>query len=794
MQAKSCSILVFFWFTAVVFSQNKLSGTVMTDTQKLLEGCHVHLSNKTINTNKKGQFEFKNLPSGTFKLSLSYVGYVTIDTILNLKADTVLHFTMKSNTEALHEIIVQQKNTVNTSTIEQKVKLATIEKYSNQSLGDALQEIAGVAALKTGSTVVKPIVNGMYGSRVPIINNNVRMQDQEWGTEHAPNFDLNAAGKISVIKGASALQYGGDAVGGLVILEPVQIKKDTLMGRTLFNFVSNGRGGSITSSLHQGNELGWSWNVVGTLKHMGDRTAPDYVLSNTGNRETNFTGDLKYTGKKYFVAGFYSFYKASIGILSASHTGSITDLYQAINNQKPAVIKDFTYDIDNPKQEVQHHLVKWNYQYFFNETASIAAQYAFQFNKRLEFDVRRGDYNTLAALDLELSSHNLTIDYKKSYHDWVLKSGISASYQNNFASPATGIRPLIPNYQKVEGGLYAVASHTFSDGLVLDGGLRYDYSKVDAAKFYFISRWEERGYDTLFPEFEVNKQGNQILTKPRFSFHNLSASLGFRKPLEKQWEWYTNLSLATRNPNPSEFFSDGLHHASGVIELGDLALKKEQSLKLTSTLQKSWTSFSFDLNPYVQAVQNYMFLRPIGVETTIRGAFPVWEYQQTRALLGGVDLQTQWSIAPQWQHRFSMAYIKGTDLVHNEPLIDMPPFQFSNAIEFRKRSWHELLVALKSEVVWQQKNFPDNNFGITIVDPNGNEIPTTLDISTPPKGYHLMHLYSEIQVNWFPKTTTTIALAVQNIGNTKYRDYLNRQRFYADEMGRNFQLQIKFNY
>ena len=56
-------------------------------------------------------------------------------------------------------------------------------------------------------------VNGMFGNRVPIINNNVRMQDQEWGTEHAPNFDINAAGKITVIKGASGLQYGGDAGG-----------------------------------------------------------------------------------------------------------------------------------------------------------------------------------------------------------------------------------------------------------------------------------------------------------------------------------------------------------------------------------------------------------------------------------------------------------------------------------------------------------------------------------------------------------------------------------------------------
>jgi iron complex outermembrane receptor protein len=116
---------------------------------------------------------------------------------------------------------------LNKSLLEQKIK--TIDKYSNQTLGDILTEIAGVSSLKTGSSVVKPVINGLFGSRVPVINNNVRLEDQEWGTEHAPNFDVNAAGKITVIKGFG-LQFGGDAVGGLIIIEPFRLK-DTLLGK-----------------------------------------------------------------------------------------------------------------------------------------------------------------------------------------------------------------------------------------------------------------------------------------------------------------------------------------------------------------------------------------------------------------------------------------------------------------------------------------------------------------------------------------------------------------------------------
>lgn len=142
-----------------------------------------------------------------------------------------------------------------------------------------LKEVPGVSVLKSGNTVVKPVINGLHSSRVAIFNNNVKLEDQQWGMEHAPNFDVNAAGKITVLKGASALQYGGDAIGGIVIIEPFSTKKDTLFGKTIMTMESNGRGGTISSSLHKGNFCDWSWNAQGSFKYYGDREAPDYTLS-----------------------------------------------------------------------------------------------------------------------------------------------------------------------------------------------------------------------------------------------------------------------------------------------------------------------------------------------------------------------------------------------------------------------------------------------------------------------------------------------------------------------------------
>jgi len=788
---------VFFWLMLIcnlIYSQNSISGKISSQRPINFSDIHIHLGQKIISSDASGNYSIANLPNGTLKIYVSHIGFQSIDTIIDLKNNLKLDFYLKLNTTSLPEVVVLQKsNNPIKSVATQQIKLETIEKYSNQNLGDVLKEIAGVSSLKTGNAVVKPIINGLYGNRVLVINNGVKLEDQQWGSEHAPNFDINAASKIIVIKGASGLQYSGDAIGGLVVIEPISVKKDTLFGRTILNYDTNGQGGSISSSIHKGNDLGWSWNALTTFKYIGDKEAPNYVLSNTGNRNINFSGDIKFAAKKYNITAFYSYYKSLIGILSASHTGNVNDLYQSINNKIPSIVNDFTYTIKNPKQDVAHQIIKFNYNYYFNESAFIAVQYDFQQNNRLEYDIRRGNYNNIAALDLNLKTNAAKIDFNKNGHDWNVKSGISGALQNNFANPATGIRPLIPNYDKIDLGAYGIASYHFSDTFVIDGGLRYDFSKIDATKFYQKSRWDERGYTPAFSEFIVGDYASQWLTKPSFTFHNISASTGFHKQLENNWHLFANVSFASRNPNPSEFFSDGLHHSTGVIELGDLNLNKEQSTKLSVTIQKKYNRFSFEINPYINNIQDYIFLKPVGFETTIRGAFPVWEYKQTNAQLIGIDIQTHWDITNQWQHSFSFAYVNGKDTSKDEPLIDMPPLNLNSKIRFSKKEWRSLIMELKSEIVLQQNQFPDNNFFTNIIQDNAL-VPVLVDVSTPPPAYHLLHFYSEMKIKTFNKAISTVAFSVQNILNVSYRDYLNRQRFFADEIGRSFQIQLKFNY
>ena len=783
------------FYGCFTYSQIQFSGQITGEKNIPLAGCDIHLGNNNFITDGTGNFSTNVSKPGKRKLFIAYLGYFPIDTTLVVIENMKMNFKMKLKVSDLSNIIINQKEIQDqTGRNSRKIKQVTIEKYGSQSLGDALKEVAGVSTLKAGHNVVKPIINGLHSSRIPIINNNVRLEDQQWGTEHAPNFDINSAATIEIIKGASGLQYSGDAIGGLVLINPVVVKKDTLFGKTIMALSTNGRGGVVSSSIHKGNEFGWRYNAQASAKYFGDREAGNYVLSNSGNREFNFSGDATYSFKKHDFTAFYSLYNANIGILQASHIGNVNDLYRSITNLVPSFIGDFTYEIQNPKQEVQHHLAKLNADFYLNEQSTLSFQYSYQNNKRLEFDIRRGDFKNVPALALTLQTNQVVVDFKKESIHWEWKSGGAFSYQNNVANTdLTKVRPLIPTYDKIDFGLYSIFKYDFVSGWKGDAGVRYDYSNVQASKFYSKTRWIERGYDADFNQFVVQKFATQLLTKPQFTFHNLSASLGAEKAFENNWFINTNCNLTNRNPNPAEFFSDGLHHASGVIELGDLRLQKETAVKISAFAQKKWEKFSVGFNPFLHSIENFMFLKPVGFESTIRGAFPVWAYNQTNALLTGIDIQTDWNIHKNISHKLILGYVNGRNVTEKIALIDMPPFNFSNKIKFEKNEWAHFIFELKHDVVVRQTRFPNYNFTTNIIENNALVL-VAVDISTPPKGYQLLGFYAEVQPKIFRKTVTTIALMGQNLLNVAYRDYLNRQRFFADELGRNIQIQIKINY
>ncbi|PKP25705.1 MAG: TonB-dependent receptor [Bacteroidetes bacterium HGW-Bacteroidetes-2] len=750
---------------------------------------------KFTQTDLNGNFRLENICLGTYTLQVSHPECSTKIVQITVPYNGKLTIKLEHHLEELDQVTVKGSAGIDhvTTQLENKIGRDQLESLSFVNLGDALKLLSGVSSLNTGSTVVKPVIQGLHSSRVVIMNNGVRMQDQEWGAEHAPNVDLNSAGSISVIKGASALQYGGDAVGGIVLVEPERIiKKDSLFGKTILTGATNGRGGTLTSSITKTYKNGWYAGAQGTLKRFGDFETPNYVLSNTAMFEKDASFRFGVNKFTYGFEGYYSFFQNELGILRASHIGGADDQFRAITSNRPLVINDFTYAIDNPKQEVTHHLAKVKIFRRITNFGKLEAQYDFQFNNRLEFDVRRGGRGDKPAVDLELTTHSFTSDLSFDAHPKLKgNTGVLLRYQNNYANPETGVRRLIPDYDKLDAAIYALGKYQVNDFWTLEAGFRYDYNHIDANKFYRKSLWLSRGYDIEFSEIVVEDFGNQILTNPVFNYHNFSGTAGFSYSFLKNYKLLANYSLATRAPNPSELFSEGLHHSASRIELGDIRFTQEIANKFSVALEKKEDNFSFTLNPYLNNIQNFILLEPIGIEQTIRGNFQVWAFRQTDATLFGIDIDAFVKLDNHFSVNTKFSLVKGNDTKTNEALIQMPPANLATFFHYKNEKWKNLNISLESNYVFRQNEYPETNFELFLPSTNSFVI---VDLSTPPDAYHLFHFNADADFKVLDKSVINIGLTINNILDTEYRDYLNRLRYYADDLGRNIIVRLKMNY
>ena len=751
---------------------------------------------ETVFSNADGVFILKNQCSGKINLKISHLNCEDLYTEFNINKSTSRRFYLEHHIESLEEVVVEESKIKKLSSTTPSYALTELQKdqYSGRGLAKALEQISGVNILSTGNVISKPVIHGMFGSRVGIIYDGVPIENQQWGQDHAPNIDQNAFEEIRLIKGAGVLKYSGDTPGGVVVLDSKLPKiADSLYGKTILNGMSNGRGLNLISSWTKSFQSGNYFKVQGTIKRNGDFSAPDYVLSNTGTNENNISLSL---GQNKILSQWktnFSFFSQEIGILRSAHVGNVYDLVTAIESDTPTTIDPFSYQINFPKQVNKHYTAGLQYSKRNLSMGKWTAKYSWQRNNRKEYDVRRGSNKYKAAIDLTLDSHNLTSNYEWGGTKWSFDSGTFIQIQDNYSNPNTGIKRLIPDYIKTRLGTYFTSSYTPSNDFSLGFGFRYGHQNNQVKKFYKISRWNKENYEERLGEYVIREVLSQKLVEQRLIFNNLSFSTGVKYLIDPDLKLRLNFFHTERAPDIAEMFSDGLHHSLALIEYGNPFLKSEITQKFVINFEKERGNFRYNFSPYLTYGQNYIVIEPKGFELTIRGAFPVWEYRPLSAIIRGFDLDLSLRLGERIELKNNSSWIEGYEKVTKTPLINIPSFTTTNQIQFSFHKWKSFLMSLSSKSALRQNQFPNHNFETSIVE-NGKRVRKLVDISTPPKGYHLMGM----ELHWgaypFFSDKISITLIFDNLLDTSYRNYLNRLRFYADEMGRNIMLQIKINH
>ena len=400
-----------------------------------------------------GFFNVKSVCAGKYHISISHIGCETQELYLNVLSDTTITILLSHNSKLLNEVMVVGEAGKITTQETQSLNSERISQNTDKNLATMLENISGVSTIKNGSGIAKPVVHGLYGNRLSILNNGVAQSGQQWGVDHSPEIDPLVANRITVVKGVGALEYQGSSLGSVILVEPKKIDKEPhLHGEGRYFFESNGLGNGLNLELQQYGKF-LAWRAVGTFKRSGDKRTSKYFLRNTGNQETNIAFQLeKVWSKKWLSDLYFSSFNAKFGVLRGSHIGNLTDLEDALQRDVPFYTEDnFSYSISSPHQKVNHHLLKFHTKYTITDEQWFDITYAGQYNLRKEFDVRRSGRSDMPALSLEQVSNFIEVKYQNYLpKDWELKTGGQINRVNNTNLPETGILPLIPDYISYE--------------------------------------------------------------------------------------------------------------------------------------------------------------------------------------------------------------------------------------------------------------------------------------------------------------------------------------------------------
>jgi iron complex outermembrane receptor protein len=744
-----------------------LSGAVIDDHDRTpLSFAEIYLPElqKGTISDLEGRYRLEGLCPGNYLVRVSHLGCEPVERRINLTRDQVMDVRLEHHHEELRELeVIRRKPDENVGQARSELDREVLEQFAGRSLADMVGNLPGVNILSSGPTIGKPVIHGLSGNRILILNQGIRQEDQQWGTDHAPNLDPFSSDRITVVKGAASVQYGSDAIGGVIITEPVELPREGgISGEVRGVGIYNGRGGGGSGMLQGGVKRirGLGWRVQGSGRQLGDASSANYGLSNTGLRETGGSASVGVNRHWGGVEAYYSWFTRELGVARSAHIGNLTDLQNSIERGTPWFVAPFTYGIGPPRQVVEHQLFKAEGRYRLSDRDMVVLTYAFQTDDRQEYDIRRGGRSERPSLDLFLQTH--TADAVLNH--WLGphvhgKLGVSGVQQENFNIPGTGIRPLIPNYAKRSGGVFILEHFPFGERLELEAGARLERTDLRVGRY--------------------DRDNNYVTPEHAFVNHALSA--GGNWEMRDSLFLRANISTAYRPPHVAEMYSEGLHHGSAAIELGDDGLASERSLKATLDIDGHWAGgrLRTAITLYHDRITDFIQLRPEGFQLTIRGAFPVFSYSATDVRLMGIDAAVEYELFGPWSWRTRASMVRGRDLLADEWLFQMPSDRLENSLVLRRErfgAWRNAEVAVTSLLVAEQ-----------------TRVPVGLDFMDAPAGYHLLGLSMSVMRPMGPNELR-FGLSGHNLLNTAYRDYMDRFRYFMDARGVDFTLWLRFGF
>jgi iron complex outermembrane recepter protein len=707
---------------------------------------------------KDGKFEFASLKQGKYALHVRSVGYREKHIEIELKGDVQLTIMLAVQAVEGQEITVRPTKEQSSKALTTELTEEELDRQRGQTLGETLEHISGVTVLQTGASIAKPVIRGLHSQRITVLNAGVAQEGQQWGAEHGPEIDPFSPTTIEVVKGAASVEYGAGAMGGVIRVVPRALPQHSaIRGNLALNAFSNNQQGASSLMIEGGipGAEGFGWRAQGSYRIAGDSRTPDYVLGNTAFKELNGSLAMGYVGETYGLEAFGTHFGSELGIFKGSHIGSKEDLERVIEQGQPSATYEFSYDIDAPKQSVDHDLLSLGGHLDVGSVGKLEAHLGLQHNDRSEYENQRDPSKPARrSMRLELFTNNADIKLRHAPIGNMTGSiGINAVRQANVGD---GYDLLIPNYLSYAGGAYVLEQLGIRDDIAFKAGVRYDVNDMQV-------------YALPIKEIERNHH----------SFSSASGAAGLTYDLGLNWSLGAGVATAWRPPSINELYSKGVHHGSAQYEIGDNTLTSERSINTDLSLRLQTPKIGLELAGFFNSFDGFINLTPQPEPVlTVSGAYPAFKYQQSDARLIGGEITLHYQLFEELSTRLTSSIVRGRDTKRDEPLFGMPADRAELEVEYLLPDWLDAFqsssVAVNTIAVARQTNVASGS-----------------DYAAPPAGYMLLNARLSTHAIILGQQLD-IYLQAQNILNQHYRDYLSRYRYFSDDPGRNFILRLSF--
>jgi iron complex outermembrane receptor protein len=628
-----------------------------------------------------------------------------------------------------------------------------LEKNQSATLGETLKSVPGVNSTYFGPVASSPIIRGLDGPRVKVLQNGMDSSDaSRVGPDHIATTETSTATQIEVLRGPSTLLYGSGAIGGVVNVVDNRLPKtrqEGLSGRVsaLHDTVSNER--TISTDLNSGKD-NFAWHLDAYSRKTDDYDVPEFTLDdgdvvdtleNSDIDSQGFTIGAGWIGDDVSLSFAYGRLETDYGIPGHAHG-------------------------DHEEEEEEHHDDEEHTEEEHDEEESVFARMQ---QDRFQSIV---DWKNLTGWFTEAHWHNAYTDYQ---HSEIEEGEIGTTFENDSLESR-----LWAKHAPINGWAGVVGLHYTNADFSAVGEEAFTPSTESTSSALFVLEEKTIGNflwqlgarlehvthnpdNAFFSDSEVDANFEDL------SYTANSLSAGFVYQLAENQSLAVNLAHSERAPSSAEIFSNGIHISTSTYEVGagfnlviddsdpddiefslvqsNQSVKKETSNNLDITYRIQTEHLHANVSVFYNQIDDYLFQQNTGLEfhdehdehdedhddddhgdeheeeehesdEHEEEGLPVYVFNQQDADLYGFEADIDWHLNDNLRVSAFTDYIRAK-LSHsddkNTNLPRIPSMRFGAELHWEQDNWHAELGATHYSKQSKIAEFETQTDGYTLI-------------------------------------------------------------------------------